>query len=653
MKILFIHNDYARPSGEEHAAEALAALLERQGHEVAWYRRGSVELEGRPLKRAWAFFTGIYNPKAQREVQKALLAFEPDLVQVQNLYPLISPAVLIPIRKAGIPIVMRCPNYRLFCPNGLHLDNRGKICEQCTGPGRELHCIRKNCERSLAKSTGYALRGWAARKFWKLHRLIDVFIVQTEFQREKFIANGIPREKVEIVPGLTPEIPRVAKEGIGELVSFVGRISPEKGIQEFLQAARSLPHIPFAVAGHVPGVHEKFKRDSPPNVKWFGFLKGAALDGLYQNTRIVIVPGKWYEGFPNVITQAMKHGKPVITSNLGAMGSIVDHDRNGCLVEPGHAGDLARAIDRLYGDGPRCRAYGENGREKALGQYSEKVVYSNLLSAYRSARLSAPHPKEQRGTAPPTEKTLKQRAMHQHNVQIMGYTLQTDLEDFTLWGKKVIVNTLNPHSYCMAKKDSTFAHALNSADILLPDGVGLVLATKFLKGIRIPKIAGMDMQLHLLKLAQEKGLRVFYLGSTEQTLALIAQKIGREYPNIGVAVFSPPFKETFSPADTQLMVEKVNAFKPDILFVGMTAPKQEKWVYLNKGDLDVKIIASIGAAFDFFAGTVKRSDPLWIKLGLEWLPRLIREPRRMARRNFVSTPEFLWEVMALKLSRHG
>lgn len=223
------------------------------------------------------------------------------------------------------------------------------------------------------------------------------------------------------------------------------------------------------------------------------------------------------------------------------------------------------------------------------------------------------------------------------------------MEDFTLWEKKIIVSTLNPHSYCMAKKDKAFAEALSTADVLLPDGVGMVLATKLLQGTKIRKIAGQDMQIHLLKLANEKSLRIFYMGSTQRTLERIKEKIHTEYPNIQVAVYSPPFKETFSPADDRTMVAKINAFKPDILFVGMTAPKQEKWVYRNKGVLEVNLIASIGAAFDFYAGTVKRPGQFWIKLGLEWLPRLVREPRRMARRNFISTPEFLWEIMLLKL----
>ena len=191
---------------------------------------------------------------------------------------------------------------------------------------------------------------------------------------------------------------------------------------------------------------------------------------------------------------------------------------------------------------------------------------------------------------------------------------------------RCIINTINPHSYCEAKKDTIFTEALLSSDVLLPDGSGIVLATKILTGKKINKIDGADVHQYLLEHANAKSLKVFYLGAAQNTLDLIQKRIGIEYPNIKVTSFSPPFKAEFSNEDTLEMLEKVNAFQPDILFVGMTAPKQEKWVYENQNQINSNVITSIGAVFDFYAGTVKRSGPIWIKLGLEWLPRLLRDP---------------------------
>ncbi|WP_158837703.1 WecB/TagA/CpsF family glycosyltransferase [Polaribacter sp. L3A8] len=224
-----------------------------------------------------------------------------------------------------------------------------------------------------------------------------------------------------------------------------------------------------------------------------------------------------------------------------------------------------------------------------------------------------------------------------------------DLEELSLFNTKKIINTINPHSYCEAKKDNLFSKALNESDVILPDGTGIVLAAKVIQGKTIKKIAGADLHQFLLEKAQAKKLNVFYLGASENTLGLIRERVRKEFPAITVNTYSPPYKPAFSLEDNENMIAAVNKFNPDILFVGMTAPKQEKWVDTNKAFLNVKVITCIGAVFDFYAGTVKRSSPFWIKLGLEWLPRLLKEPKRLWRRNFVSTPLFLLDLVKAKI----
>tara|TARA_A100001388_G_scaffold273917_2_gene256611 strand:+ start:4717 stop:5448 length:732 start_codon:yes stop_codon:yes gene_type:complete len=215
--------------------------------------------------------------------------------------------------------------------------------------------------------------------------------------------------------------------------------------------------------------------------------------------------------------------------------------------------------------------------------------------------------------------------------------------------KRCVINTINPHSYCIAKQDNLFSEALISSDVLLPDGYGIVLATKILTGRKIKKIAGADIHKFLLEQADLKSNKVFYLGSSCKTLALIEKKIKKEYPKIKLSKFSPPYKKEFDQSDTKLMIEKVNSFQPDILFVGMTAPKQEKWVFQNKSSLNATVICSVGAVFDFYGGTIKRSGEFWIKLGLEWFPRFLKEPVRLFRRNFISSPKFIVEILTFKV----
>ncbi len=212
---------------------------------------------------------------------------------------------------------------------------------------------------------------------------------------------------------------------------------------------------------------------------------------------------------------------------------------------------------------------------------------------------------------------------------------------------------LNPHSYVVACDDRAFSTALQNANWLIPDGAGIVLASKILGGTIRVRVTGSDIFWGLHQtLNHQDGFSVFFLGSTEETLARIAEKMTVDFPNIRLAgTYSPPYKPEFSEEDNRAMIAAVNQARPDVLWIGMTAPKQEKWIYQNQKKLEVKFIAAVGAVFDFYTGKVKRSHPVFQKMGLEWLPRLIQEPRRLFRRNFVSTPLFLYKVLAQWLNK--
>lgn len=240
--------------------------------------------------------------------------------------------------------------------------------------------------------------------------------------------------------------------------------------------------------------------------------------------------------------------------------------------------------------------------------------------------------------------------LNKNNLPLMGYPIFCgSLNDINfLSPQKKIVNTLNSHSYIVAKDDSQFQQALLESDLLLPDGSGIVLAAKVIKSQSITKIAGADLHRHLLEKINKIGGKVFYLGASDNTLHKISEKIKTEFPNIKMQCFSPPYKESFTQQENQEMQTAINEFSPDALFVGMTAPKQEKWLHENSSNLNFKVASSIGAVFDFYAGTVKRPSQFWINLHLEWLIRLISEPKRLWKRNFVSSSLFLRDVFLLK-----
>jgi len=217
------------------------------------------------------------------------------------------------------------------------------------------------------------------------------------------------------------------------------------------------------------------------------------------------------------------------------------------------------------------------------------------------------------------------------------------------FNKKTVINTINQYSYMVAENDNEFKSALLASDILLPDGVGVTAAMKVLSNENVKKIAGADLHIHILQKLNKSGGRVFYFGSTENTLSLIEKRLAEEYPNITVKTLSPPFKDNFTQAESLSFVATINSFNPDALFIGMTAPKQEKWATKYKGELDAKIICSIGAVFDFYAGTINRPGDFWIDMGLEWMVRLAQNPKRMAKRYLYYGPAFIRDIFKLKM----
>ncbi len=383
MNILIAHNSYSHASGEEQAIERLATILQSRGHQVQWFRRTSTGLEESQAAKFRAFFSGIHNPFTSREIARILEAGKFDLVQVQNLYPLLSPSILRACKSAALPVVLRCPNYRLTCPTGLHYVD-GQICERCLGPGKEWNCLVRNCAQTIARSSGYAARNAFARTTRSITNTVDCFLVFSEFQKRRFMNFGIAERKIAVLHNVAPSIEKSAESDVGDFVAFVGRISPEKGVTEFLEAARRLPRIPFVIAGHAhafPGIHQL----ATPNVEFKGFLDEPNLDRLYRKCRIVVIPSRWFEGFPNVATSAMVHRKPVVASNIGALGEIIDDASTGLLFRPGDSSDLATKIGYLWDRPTLCKEYGERGYQKALLEYSEDSFYSKLMTAYYQA----------------------------------------------------------------------------------------------------------------------------------------------------------------------------------------------------------------------------------------------------------------------------
>lgn len=252
---------------------------------------------------------------------------------------------------------------------------------------------------------------------------------------------------------------------------------------------------------------------------------------------------------------------------------------------------------------------------------------------------------------------------------------------------KLLINTINAHSYNTARKDGLFAEALTNGDVLIPDGVSIVKACRWIKAKSLPKerIAGWDLFSFEMENLERKQcgmlnvecgannssldnsqsaladnpkfkiqnsefrspqLTVMLMGSSQKVLDLIVKRAAKVYPHLKVVTYSPPYKPEFSEEDNKAIIDAINAVNPDLLWIGMTAPKQEKWTYSHWNELNIHChVGTIGAVFDFFAGTVERAPVWWQRHGLEWLYRLLKEPKRMWRRYIIGNALFLFNII--------
>lgn len=222
---------------------------------------------------------------------------------------------------------------------------------------------------------------------------------------------------------------------------------------------------------------------------------------------------------------------------------------------------------------------------------------------------------------------------------------------------KVLINTINAHSYNVAQKDDVFAASLAKGGYLIPDGASIVMACRWLKAKSQPieRIAGWDLfefemahlnsKIEKLKNERTEIGRVMFVGSSEKVLKMIRKRAAVDYPNLEVVTYSPPFKPVFTEEDNTAMIDAINMANPDLLWIGMTAPKQEKWTFQHWKELNIHChVGTIGAVFDFYAGTMRRAPIWWQNHGLEWLYRLLKEPKRMWRRYLIGNLLFLWYI---------
>ena len=373
MRILLVHNNYGKYSGEEAVVDKMAHIFSEHGHEVCFYRSTTEGSRESLFGKIKGFLYGIYSPVGVRGLRETLEREKPNIVNVHNLYPFISPAALFECKRMKIPIVMTVHNFRLICPTGLFMCN-GKPCEVCLERGNEWGCIQYNCEHSYFKSVGYTLRNVYARWTGAYKNNVRTFACITEFQRKKLIEAGFDKNKIVVIHN-SIDIPLKYETTFGSYVAYIGRLSYEKGYALFVEIARKYPEIQFCFAG---AKREDTNIAFPKNVQLMGYLKGKELEHFIKNARLVVIPSRCYEGFPMAILEAAQFGKPCVCPDHGGFTEIIGKGENaiGRLFEPNNLNDLEKQILALWNQPVLVEELGQKAYEKLQKEYSSEVVYN-------------------------------------------------------------------------------------------------------------------------------------------------------------------------------------------------------------------------------------------------------------------------------------
>jgi glycosyltransferase involved in cell wall biosynthesis len=387
MRILSIHNRYLIRGGEDQSRELEEKLLQEQGNQVDIYEENNNRVA--EIGKVRVAIRTVWSTESYQIVRQKLTENSYNIVHVQNFFPLISPSVYYAANKQGVPIVQTLRNYRLLCANSYFFRDQ-KVCEDCLGkiipwPGVVHGCYRDSKLGSLVVVTMQTLH--RAISTWK--KMVNLYITLTDFTRQKFIQAGLPADKIVIKPNFVYPDPGMG-EGNGNYAIFIGRLSPEKGLDTLLAAWQLLGgKIPLKIIGDGPLSNQVREAVTKlPYVKWLGRLPIQEVYTLIGEAKFLIFPSQWYETFGRVAIEAFAKGTPVIASNLGNMSSMIESGRTGFHFSPGDPNDLAALVEYALTHPEKLRKMRFEARSEFEAKYTAQQNYHKLMDIYKLAIAS-------------------------------------------------------------------------------------------------------------------------------------------------------------------------------------------------------------------------------------------------------------------------
>lgn len=381
MKILIAHNTYQQRGGEDMVFEQESAMLTAAGYDVRRFMVHNDHIHGLAGKIA-AARSVIVNKASVAALRAEIDAFQPDVVHFHNFFPTLSPAAVAAVAERGIPAVLTLHNYRLICAGGMLL-RAGKPCEDCVAhsswPGVIHGCYR-------GSPVGSALvvgMGVYFRRLLKRHHRAITLIALTEFAKSRFVADGYLPERIT-VRGNTIADPGSGIRDRERRIVYVGRLSPEKGVDTLVNAARDVDGV-IEIVGDGPE-RARLEAMAGANVVFRGQLPSPEVLERVKSATSLAVPSRWYEGFPMVVLEAMATGTPVLASRIGSLAEIVAHEQTGLLLPPDDATAWHVAMASVLRSPSMAATLGANARARFLEQHSMEIGMKSLAEIYARAR---------------------------------------------------------------------------------------------------------------------------------------------------------------------------------------------------------------------------------------------------------------------------
>lgn len=373
-----VHNGYQQRGGEDSVVEAEIQLLRESGNKVTEYSRHNDEIK--QLGKLAIAHDTVWSNKTVAEVAELVTLHRLDIIHVHNTFPLISPSIYWAASRENIPIVQTLHNFRFLCPQAMFLRD-GAVCEDCLGKVPWRGVVRKCYRDSILQSAVLASSITFHKAVGTYRNKVTRYIALNEFSRKKFIAGGIPENKISVKPNFI-DCAAMPHWDTREGGLFVGRLSKEKGLDVLAAAVKVLIKNPVKVVGG--GELQDFAVQSFGD-KYLGFQSLENILGLMSRSTYLVISSVCYEQFPRTIAEAFACGLPVIASRLGALAEIVDDGRTGLLFESGNAQDLAKKIAWAEAHPNEMMVMGRAARKEYEDKYTSQRNYDLLMNIYEDA----------------------------------------------------------------------------------------------------------------------------------------------------------------------------------------------------------------------------------------------------------------------------